>query len=46
MIFVTGDTLGGDASQFLSEAQVPVMEKPLDLAELRRRVREVAEKAA
>jgi PAS domain S-box-containing protein len=44
MIFVTGDTLGADASRFLKEAQVPVMEKPLDLAELRRRVAEVAER--
>ncbi|HMR32681.1 MAG TPA: PAS domain S-box protein [Geminicoccus sp.] len=44
MIFVTGDTLGADASRFLAEAEVPVMEKPLDLAELRRRVGEVVER--
>ncbi len=44
MIFVTGDTLGADASRFLKEADVPVMEKPLDLVELRRRVDEVAER--
>jgi PAS domain S-box-containing protein len=40
MIFVTGDTLSGDASRFLREVEAPVMEKPLDLAELRRRVAE------
>ena len=43
IIFVTGDTLGADASRFLEEAAMPVMEKPLDLAELRRRVGEVVE---
>ncbi len=32
--------VGSDASRFLRETQVPVMEKPLDLAELRRRVAE------
>ena len=44
MVFVTGDTLGADASRFLKEAEVPVMEKPLDLGELRRRVGEVVER--
>jgi two-component system NtrC family sensor kinase len=45
MIFITGDTLGAEASRFLAEAAAPVMEKPLDLAELRRRVGEVAARA-
>jgi PAS domain S-box-containing protein len=45
MIFITGDTLGAEASRFLAEAEAPVMEKPLDLAELRRRVSEVAARA-
>lgn len=38
MLFLTGDTLSGTARAFLSEANVPVLDKPLDLDELRSRV--------
>ncbi|MFO1068105.1 MAG: PAS domain S-box protein [Geminicoccaceae bacterium] len=41
MVFITGDTLGADASRFLREATVPVLDKPLDLAQLRRQVAEM-----
>jgi CheY-like chemotaxis protein len=46
MLFLTGDTLSGTARAFLHEANAPVLDKPLDLGELRRRVGELAGIAA
>ncbi len=42
MLFLTGDTLSGTARAFLHEADAPVLDKPLDLDELRRRVADLA----
>jgi PAS domain S-box-containing protein len=39
LVFMTGDTLGGDMTGFLSETGVRVLEKPLDPAGLSARVR-------
>ena len=39
LVFMTGDTLGGDMTGFLSETAVRVLEKPLDPAGLSARVR-------
>jgi CheY-like chemotaxis protein len=46
MLFLTGDTLSGTARAFLHEANAPVLDKPLDLDELRRRIGELAGIAA
>jgi PAS domain S-box-containing protein len=37
-LFVTGDTLAADATGFLSETGLPVIDKPIDPNEVRRRV--------
>jgi CheY-like chemotaxis protein len=38
LVFMTGDTLGGDMTGFLTETGVRVLEKPLDPAGLGRRI--------
>jgi nitrogen-specific signal transduction histidine kinase/CheY-like chemotaxis protein len=39
MMFMTGDVLGADMAGFLGEAELPVLDKPLDPYEVRIRVR-------
>jgi CheY-like chemotaxis protein len=38
LVFMTGDTLGGDLTGFLTETSLPVIEKPLDPEGLSRKV--------
>ncbi len=37
-LFITGDTLAADVAGFLSETGVPLIDKPIDPSEVRRRV--------
>lgn len=39
LIFITGDVLSADIRGFLAGIDLPILEKPVDIADLRRRVR-------
>jgi PAS domain S-box-containing protein len=40
-LFVTGDTLAADVTEFLSDTEASVIEKPIEPAEVRRRVQDL-----
>jgi DNA-binding response OmpR family regulator len=41
MLLVTGDTLAADVIRFLSETGLPLIDKPIDPTDMRRRIQEL-----
>jgi CheY-like chemotaxis protein len=45
-VFMTGGNFGGSVQQYIETTDVPILEKPFDLRELRRLLRSPAKKSA